>query len=126
MVIRAERPIIDKNATNAVRIVNAEDLEILPLRGVGQVLALQTGVVEDEGTLHIRGSRGDEIGYYVEGASVRNVVTGGSAVGLIVEALEEIQLQGRRLQRRVRRCQRRHYPARVAHRRQRLGLRDRL
>ena len=93
VVIRAERPIIDKNATNAVRIVNAEDLEILPLRGVGQVLALQTGVVEDEGTLHIRGSRGDEIGYYVEGASVRNVVTGGSAVGLIVEALEEIQLQ---------------------------------
>ena len=93
VVIRAERPIIDKNATNAVRIVNAEDLEILPLRGVGQVLALQTGVVEDEGTLHIRGSRGDEIGYYVEGASVRNVVTGASAVGLIVEALEEIQLQ---------------------------------
>ena len=93
VVIRAERPIIDKNATNAVRIVDAEDLEILPLRGVGQVLALQTGVVDDEGTLHIRGSRGDEIGYYVEGASVRNVVTGGSAVGLIVEALEEIQLQ---------------------------------
>ena len=93
VVIRAERPIIDKNATNAVRIVDAEDLEILPLRGVGQVIALQTGVVEDEGTLHIRGSRSDEIGYYVEGASVRNVVTGASAVGLIVEALEEIQLQ---------------------------------
>ena len=93
VVIRAERPIIDKTATNAVRIVDAEDLEILPLRGVSSVIALQTGVVEDEGTLHIRGSRGDEIGYYVEGASVRNVVTGGSAVGLIDEALEEIQLQ---------------------------------
>ncbi|MYC69855.1 MAG: hypothetical protein F4X17_04000 [Gemmatimonadetes bacterium] len=93
VVIRAERPIIDKTATNAVRIVDAEDLEILPLRGVSSVIALQTGVVEDEGTLHIRGSRGDEIGYYVEGASVRNVVTGASAVGLIDEALEEIQLQ---------------------------------
>ena len=93
VVIRAERPIIDKTATNAVRIVDAEDLDILPLRGVSSVIALQTGVVEDEGTLHIRGSRGDEIGYYVEGASVRNVVTGGSAVGLIDEALEEIQLQ---------------------------------
>ncbi len=93
VVIRAERPIIDKTATNAVRIVDAEDLEILPLRGVNSVIALQTGVVEDEGTLHIRGSRGDEIGYYVEGASVRNVVTGGNAVDLIDEALEEIQLQ---------------------------------
>ena len=93
VVIRAERPIIDKTATNAVRIVDAEDLEILPLRGVSSVIALQTGVVEDEGSLHIRGSRSDEIGYYVEGASVRNVVTGSSAVGLIDEALEEIQLQ---------------------------------
>ncbi len=93
VVIKAERPIIDKTATNAVRIVDAEDLEILPLRGVSQVIALQTGVVDDEGTLHIRGSRSDEIGYYVEGASVRNVVTGTSAVGLIDEALEEIQLQ---------------------------------
>ena len=93
VVIRAERPIIDKTATNAVRIVDAEDLEILPLRGVQSVFALQAGVVEDEGALHIRGSRSDEIGYYVEGASVRNVVTGTSAVGLIVEALEEIQLQ---------------------------------
>ncbi len=93
VVIRAERPIIDKTATNAVRIIDAEDLEILPLRGVSSVIALQTGVVEDEGTLHIRGSRSDEIGYYVEGASVRNVVTGSSAVGLIDEALEEIQLQ---------------------------------
>ena len=93
VVIKAKRPIIDKNATNAVRIVGAEDLEILPLRGVQQVFALQAGVVEDEGQLHIRGSRFDEIGYYVEGASVRNVVTGNSAVGLIDEALQEIQLQ---------------------------------
>ncbi|MBQ42673.1 MAG: hypothetical protein CME15_09465, partial [Gemmatimonadetes bacterium] len=93
VVIRAERPIIDKNATNAVHIIQGEDLEILPFRGVQNVLALQAGVVEDEGRLHIRGSRSDEIAYYVEGASVRNVVTGSSAVVLIDEAIEEVQLQ---------------------------------
>ena len=93
VVIRAERPIIDKTATNAVRIVGAEDIEILPFRGVGGVINLQPGVVFDEGALHVRGSRSDEIGYYVDGASVRNPVTGGAAVGLIDEALEEIQLQ---------------------------------
>ena len=93
VVIRAERPIIDKTATNAVRIVGAEDLEILPFRGVQNVLSLQAGVVEDEGQLHVRGSRSDEIAYYVEGASVRNVVTGRTAVNLIDEALEEVQLQ---------------------------------
>ncbi|MFT5086842.1 MAG: hypothetical protein ACI8PG_001192, partial [Planctomycetota bacterium] len=93
VIIKAERPIIDKNATNAVRIIGAEDLDILPIRGVLQVFALQAGVIENQGALHIRGSRSDEIGYYVEGANVRNVVTGTSAIGLIDEALEEIQLQ---------------------------------
>ena len=93
MVVRADKPIIDKNATNAVRIVGTEDLEIMPFRGVQNVFALQAGVVEDEGALHVRGSREDEIGYYVEGASVRNVITGTTAVGLIDEAIEEIQLQ---------------------------------
>ena len=93
VVIKAERPIIDKNATNAVRIVEAEDLEILPGRGLGSVINLQPGVVLDEGVLHIRGSRSDEVGYYVDGASVRNPVTGTWAVGVIDEALQEIQLQ---------------------------------
>lgn len=93
VIIKAKRPIIDQTATNAVRIVGSEDLEIMPFRGVQQVFALQAGVVEQEGNLHIRGSRSDEIGFYVEGASVRNVVTGNSAVGLIDEALSEVQLQ---------------------------------
>ena len=93
VVIKAERPIIDKNATNAVRIVEAEDLEILPGRGLGAVINLQPGVVIDEGSLHIRGSRSDEVGFYIDGASVRNPVTGGRAISLIDEALQEIQLQ---------------------------------
>jgi outer membrane receptor protein involved in Fe transport len=93
VIIKAERPIIDQTATNAVRIVGADDLEIMPFRGVLEIFALQAGVVEQEGALHIRGSRSDEIGYYVEGANVRNVVTGLSAVGIIDEALAEIQLQ---------------------------------
>ncbi len=93
VVVPAARPLVDKNATNAVRIVGGEDLVNLPLRGVADVLALQAGVVENEGRFHVRGSRSDEVGYYVEGASVRNPVTGASAVTLISEAVQEIQLQ---------------------------------
>ena len=93
VVVRAERPLIDKNATNAVRILEGADLEVLPLRGVHNALGLQTGMVEEQGRFHVRGSRSDEIGYYVEGANVRNIVTGFSAVELIDEALAEVQLQ---------------------------------
>ena len=93
VVIQAERPIIDKNATNAVRIVEAEDIEILPGRGLGAVINLQPGVVIDEGSLHIRGSRSDEVGFFVDGAAARNPVSGRRAVAVIDEALQEIQLQ---------------------------------
>lgn len=93
VVVPATSPLIDKNATNAVRIVDGEDLVNLPLRGIADVLALQAGVVEDQGRFHVRGSRDDEVGYYVEGASVRNPVTGASAVTLISEAVQELQLQ---------------------------------
>jgi hypothetical protein len=65
VVVPAARPLVDKNATNAVRIVGGEDLVHLPLRGVADVLALQAGVVENEGRFHVRGSRSDEVGYYV-------------------------------------------------------------
>ena len=43
LVVRAERPIIDKNATNAVRIVEGKDIEALPFRGVYNVLVQQAG-----------------------------------------------------------------------------------
>jgi len=93
VIIKAERPIIDKNATNAVRIIDAEDLEALPLRGTTEVVGLQPGVVLQDGVLHVRGSRSDEIAYYIEGTSTRNPITGGSAAELIDEAIEEIQVQ---------------------------------
>ena len=122
VVIKAERPIIDKNATNAVRIVEAEDIEILPGRGLGSVINLQPGVVIDEGALHIRGSRSDEVGYFVDGASraqpgLRSV----RAVGRDRRGPPGDPASGRRLQCRVRRRQRRHHPAGTAHRRARLG-----
>ena len=93
MIIKAERPIIDKNATNAVRIIGSEDLEALPTRSTTEVVALQPGVILQDGALHVRGSRSDEIAYYIEGTSTRNPVTGGSAAALINEAIEEIQVQ---------------------------------
>ena len=120
VVVRAERPIIDKNATNAVHIIGGEDLEILPFRGVQNVLSLQAGVVEQEGALHIRGSRSDEIAYYVEGASVRNVITGFSAVELNRRGHRGDPAAGGRLQRRIRRRQCRHHSAGAEDGRERL------
>jgi len=108
----AERPLIEKSATNAIRVVTAADIEKLPVRDVNTYFALQAGVSLQYGRLYIRGSRSDEVGYMIEGASVTNILgartgarggafasrdryrsLGGGLITTIPEALEEISVQ---------------------------------
>jgi len=88
----AERPLVNKNATNAVRIATQEDMKNLPLRGVNNAVALQAGVVQIGNDFHVRGSRADETAFFIEGAGAGSAITGDNA-RVIPEALEEFQVQ---------------------------------
>jgi hypothetical protein len=91
--IVAERPLVNKNATNAVRISNSDDIAAIPVRGINNILAVTPGVVVQDNTVFIRGGRIDEVGFYLEGVPVNNPMTGGRGVNLVQDALEEIQVQ---------------------------------
>lgn len=97
--IVAERPLVNKNATNAVRIAVQDDIKNLPVRGINQAIALQAGVVQIGDNFHIRGSRADETAFFIEGASAATVVSGGGTQAapaqarVIPEAMEEFQVQ---------------------------------
>lgn len=95
IVVVAERPLIEKSATNAVRIVDSESIESLPTRNLAGIAALQPGVVLQNDLVTIRGSRPDETGYMIEGADVRNAVSrnGGSLVNITPDAVQEILIQ---------------------------------
>jgi outer membrane receptor protein involved in Fe transport len=91
--IVAERPLVNRNATNAVRIVDQEFFDKIPARGVNAAIAAQPGVTYQGGTFYIRGSRGDEAGFRVEGVNTTNIVDGGSGLYTTAEAVEQIQVQ---------------------------------
>lgn len=91
--IIAERPLVNKSATNAVRVVTGEDLANIPIRGIASVVALQPGVVAQGGQIFIRGGRQDEVGYFIDGADARNPRTGSLAIQIVPQALEEFQVQ---------------------------------
>ncbi len=91
--IVAEKPLVNKSATNAVRIITNDDIAILPVRGINNILALSPGVVVQDNTVFIRGGRLDEVGYYLDGVSITNPVLGGRAVNIVQDAVEEIQVQ---------------------------------
>ena len=95
VVIVSKKPLIQKSATNAIRIVGSEDLQSLPVRNISDIVALQPGVVQQNGLTFIRGSRPDETGYMLEGADVKNVLSrnGGSLVDVTPDALQEILVQ---------------------------------
>lgn len=89
----AERPLIQRNTTNTIRNATQEELQNLPVRGVGEVVALQAGVVRQQGNFYIRGGRAGEVAYYVDGAQVTNPLTNTTNVTVVPDGVEEIQLQ---------------------------------
>jgi outer membrane receptor protein involved in Fe transport len=91
--IVADRPLIQRNTTNTVRIQSQADIQTLPFRGVQNIVALSAGVVQQAGNLYVRGGRDGEVAYYVDGANVTDPSSMGEMVSLIREALQEVQLQ---------------------------------
>ncbi|MBI5463672.1 MAG: TonB-dependent receptor, partial [Ignavibacteriales bacterium] len=96
VVITAERPLIQRNTTNTVRMTTQEDIKNLPLRGLASILSLNAGVVRQDGNLYVRGGRLGEVAFFVDGASATNPFFAGDnreAVSIIQEAIEDVQLQ---------------------------------
>ena len=91
--IVAERPLVQRNTTNTIRIATGADIQSLPFRGVQNIVAMSAGVVQQSGNLYVRGGRSGEIAYYVDGANVTDPSSMGEMVSLIREALQEVQLQ---------------------------------
>lgn len=91
--IVAERPLVNKNATNEVHIKTAEEIQNLPVRGYVAVAGLQAGVVQQGGTLFIRGGRSEEVTFYVDGVYQNNPFNSARSGDLSSNAIEEVQVQ---------------------------------
>ena len=91
--IIAERPLIQRNTTNTVRITTSEEIQNLPVRGVANIIALEAGVVRQTGNLYVRGGRSGEVSYYVDGAPTTNPFFNQDNITIVQEGIEEIQLQ---------------------------------
>ncbi|MFQ5583979.1 MAG: carboxypeptidase-like regulatory domain-containing protein, partial [Calditrichia bacterium] len=92
VVVTAERPLVEKNVTQSISLVTAEQLDAIPVRGVQDIIALQNSVVVQDGNVHIRGGRAEETGYYLDGADVRNPLDNTASIAVVQEAVEELQV----------------------------------
>ncbi|HEX9652341.1 MAG TPA: TonB-dependent receptor, partial [bacterium] len=92
-VFGERNPLVREDLTNTLVSVTAEQIEALPVDQIRDVISLQAGIVEDnDGALHIRGGRSNEIAYQVNGISINNPFGNTQAVGLATNAVEEVSV----------------------------------
>jgi len=90
----AERPLVEKDVTAKMAVVSGVDIsEKMPVTSVQDVLTLQAGFVEDEnGALHLRGGRSEEVAYYVDGMLVQDPLQGGFGSNIDVNMIQELSV----------------------------------
>ena len=92
-VFGERNPLVREDLTNTQVAVTSEVINELPVQQVNEVIALQAGVVVDNnGALHIRGGRSNEIAYQVNGLSINNPFNNSQGVGLATNAIEEVSV----------------------------------
>jgi len=92
IIVTAQRPLVEKNVTQSVTILTAEDLQDMPVRNFNSLIATSPSVVVQDNNVYIRGGRLEEVGYYLDGASSTNPLNNTQAVYVIKEAIEEFQV----------------------------------
>ena len=93
VVIVGEKPLFDIEQTSSSKTVNSDDIKVAAVQSVQDIVGLQTGVVQSDNQIHIRGSRGYENAYLVDGVPVQDIL-GGTGFGLQLspDAIQEMEV----------------------------------
>jgi len=94
VIVQGERnPLIRKDLTNPTVAINAENIAELPVDQISDVIRLQAGVVTDnDGAIHVRGGRSNEIAYSLNGISLNDPYGQSRSIGIATNAVQEVSV----------------------------------
>jgi outer membrane receptor protein involved in Fe transport len=93
IVVVGEKPMFDIEETASKRAVGQQDIQAAALRSVQSIVAVQSGVVESDTEIHIRGGRSNENAYLVDGVSVQDPLAGkGFGLQISPGAIQEVEV----------------------------------
>lgn len=94
VVVQGERnPLVRQDLTNPQVAITSENIQELPVTSISDVIRLQAGVITDnDGAIHIRGGRANEIAYTVNGVSINDPFDNSQGVGIATNAVQEVSL----------------------------------
>ncbi len=86
----AERPLVQRDATGTVYTVADVKIDKLPVNSLEDIVALQPGVTQEG---NVRGGRGTEVMYLVDGFPIQDVIGGGPGSELPKSSIVEMAIQ---------------------------------
>ncbi len=100
-IVVEDKKFFEEKATNTIKVVDANQISKLPVRGVAQIASLQSGVVMQEGSggtdgnaaINIRGGRSSEVLYIIDGIPQNNLYNRSSVAQVSNDAIEQISFQ---------------------------------
>lgn len=95
--IKAEEPLIKMNQTYTESIIGSEEIKNQVVDKFADMLVRTPGIVYENSTantlnLHIRGGRGSEVAYIVDGINITNPIVGGAGMQVPVDAIEQMNI----------------------------------
>ncbi|MGH1366791.1 MAG: TonB-dependent receptor [Calditrichia bacterium] len=101
VTVTVDKPFFEQAATNTVRVLDSEEIERIPVKGVNSIVSINAGVVSADGsggqtdnaTLNVRGGRGNETLFIVDGIVYNDALFGNAAGTIPDAAVEQVSSQ---------------------------------
>jgi outer membrane receptor protein involved in Fe transport len=93
VVVTAERPLIRKDMTSSMNIIEREEISMLPVESAFDMLSFQAGTAIDRRGVHFRGGRSTEVSYTVNGAPIIDPIFSRVSANYDESAIQEMVIQ---------------------------------
>lgn len=100
-VVVTDKKLFEEKSTNTVRVLDKDQIARIPVKGIEQLASLQAGVVMEEGsggaggnaTINVRGGRGAEVLYIVDGVVQNDILYGQNYSQVSNASIEQLSFQ---------------------------------
>jgi outer membrane receptor protein involved in Fe transport len=90
--VTAQKKMVDVNATQTKRTVDTQEVQTRAINTVEEAIAVQAGVVLEQGQIHIRGGRSGEVKFFVDGMQVSDPFVGQGQMNVSFASLSEFEV----------------------------------
>jgi outer membrane receptor protein involved in Fe transport len=90
IVVTAERPMIRKDMTSSISVIEHEEIAMLPIESPFDIVSFQAGAAMDRRGIHVRGGRETEIAYAINGASILDPIFSRASASYDESAIQEM------------------------------------